>query len=173
MMGLVAWLLAMSMACTQQKPPCLQPTIASLNIECVHFPTDTSTTTVDTALPAGAFGALPGGNVVKVTTFPRSALFTISLASDSNACSWVFSTDSMYTFPADTLAAGVQPYDTLRFQYQRNLNFLSNACGYTYFYTLTSVTTTHHLIDSIVVANNSVTNNVNTRQLKIFIHPDY
>ncbi len=151
-------------SCNQERQPCLVPKTASLNIECVHFAADTATTTIDTALPNAIFGALTNGGLKSVVYTTASALFTISLSPLADSCSWLVLTDSTYSTPPDTL----------NFYYTRQLQFLSNACGYTYFYTLSSATTTHNHIDSVLITNPSVTNNVNTtRQLEIFIHPNY
>ena len=151
-------------ACTQQRQPCLTPKTASLIIESIHLTTDTSTVPVDTALIAAVFTPLvPGKSASPDTTFSQQSLFTISLSPDDTICQWLFSTDTLTTIAPDTLT----------FHYQRNLQFLSNACGYTYFYTLDTVITTHRINDSLHIINTSVTNNVNTKHLQIFIRPDY
>ena len=152
-------------ACTQERQPCLTPKTASLIIETIHLTSDTATIPVDTALPAAIFiPVLPKKDTLPETIYPQQqSLFTISLSSDSTICQWKITTDTLPT----------NQYDTLTFFYQRNLQFLSNACGYTYFYTLDSVHTTHINIDSLHIINTSVTNNVNTKHLQIFIHRDF
>lgn len=47
--------------------------------------------------------------------------------------------------------------DTITFYYTANVHFISNACGYTYYYTLQQIKSTNHYIDSISLINNSVT----------------
>ena len=154
-------------ACTQQRQPCLTPKIASLIVESVHFTNDTSTKQVDTAIPGATFIPLvPGKDTLQVTTYPQQSAFTLSLSPDSTLCQWEFTTDSIQHIAKYSA-------DTITFLYQRSLKFLSNACGYTYFYSLDSVITTHHIIDSVHILNKSVTNNVNTKHLQIFIHPDF
>lgn len=153
----ISWL-----ACTQQRQPCLTPKIASLIIETIHLTSDTATIPVDTALPHAVFISMPANDSFKGTIYPLQSVFTLSLSPDSTICRWEFTTDSFQ-----------HSYDTLTFYYQRNLQFLSNACGYTYFYTLDTVVTTHLIIDSVHILNRAVTNNVNTKHLKIFIHPDF
>ena len=152
-------------SCTQERQPCMTPTIATLTVETIHFQ-DTATVAVDTAIPAATFiPIVPGRDTAQVTTYPLQSTFTLSLSPDSTICQWAFTTDSIQY---------VKTYhsDTLTFFYQRNLQFLSNACGYTYFYTLDSVHTTRHNIDSLHIINTSVTNNVNTKHLQIYIHHD-
>ncbi len=161
-----SWLLAGVVACfafwgcTQERQPCLTPKTASLNMEFVHYATDSATTTIDTALPMAIFGAITAPDTVKYTLYKSpSANFTISLSPDADSCSWLVFTDSFYVRP-----------DTISFKYQRKLQFLSNACGFTYFYSLSSVQTTHKSIDSVLITNPSVTNNANaTKQLKIYV----
>ena len=156
-------------ACTQQRQPCLTPKIATLIIESIHLKTDTSTIPVDTLIPAAVFiPIVPGRDTEQVTTYPAQALFSISLSPDSTVCRWAFSTDSLKN-------VGLYIPDTLTFFYKRKLQFLSNACGYTYFYSLDSVHTnaSHTIIDSLHILNSSVTNNVNTKHVQIFIHHNF
>jgi hypothetical protein len=153
-----AWL-----SCTQTRQPCLTPKTAGLNVECVHLVTDTSTVPVDTVLQAAVFIALTDSAKVEVIDSLYNSLFTLSLSPVASSCKYMIATD--------TLSSSL--YDTLTFFYQRNLQFLSNACGYTYFYYLDSVHTSHFNIDSVIIANASVTNNVNTEHVKIYIHPHY
>ena len=149
-------------ACTQERDPCLTPKIASLNINTQHLTTDTSTIFVDTALPSAVFVPLTTTSNKTATIYPQEANFTISLSPDSVICQWAFTTDTPNFY-----------YDTLTFFYERKLQFISNACGYTYFYNIDSVHTTHHNVDSIHILNTSVTNNVNTKHLQICIHPGF
>ena len=152
----IAWV-----ACTAERKPCLTPKTASLNLACMHLRTDTATVFSDTALPSAVFFAMTTAGE-KGTIFPLQSSFTISLSPDTTFCQWRFTTDTLNT-----------KFDTLSFFYKRNLQFLSNACGYAFFYTLDSVQTTHLIIDSLHIINTSVTNNVNTKHLQIYIHPDF
>ena len=160
---LMAFFVIVTLSCTQERSPCLTPKIASLIMETIHFPKDTSTVFVDTAIPAAVLAALPPRkDSLGLVVYPQQSTFTISLSPDSTVCKWIFSTDSLYN-----------PFDTLTFYYERHLQFLSNACGYTYFYGLDSVHTTHQIIDSVHILNTSVTNNVNTKHLQIYIHHNF
>ncbi len=150
---------SMLFACTQERQPCLTPKTASFNLKCVHYLTDTNTTTQDTSLPRAVFIPLTDTPLQSLYYRTSSANFTISLSPVADSCSWLITTDSL-----------LYAFDTLSFHYTRKLQFLSNACGYTYFYSLTAATTTYNNIDSVLITNPSVTNDVNTRQLKIFFH---
>ena len=154
--------LALWASCTQQRQPCLTPKTASLLIETMHKLTDTGTVFSDSALPSAVFTPLTV-NPKKQTRFlyPLGSSFAISLSPDTTFSQWLFS--------SDTLLYAAKIIDTVSFYYTRQLQFLSNACGYTYFYTLDSVLTTHFIIDSLHITNTSVTNNVNTKHLQVFI----
>ncbi len=159
--GILFVLALVSMACTQQRQPCLTPKTASLIIGAIHFKTDTSTVPVDTVLPHATFYPVSSQQNF-VTVYPPQASFTVSLSPDTGYCQWLFETDSLKHTP-----------DTVSFYYQRNAKFLSNACGFTYFYSIDSIHTTHLIIDSLRILNNSVTNNVNTKHLQIYIHRSF
>ncbi len=155
------------LSCTQQRQPCMTPKIATLTMETIHFSTDTSSITSDTVIPAATFIPIVLGNATEqITTYPSQATFTLSLSPDSTVCQWAFTTDSIQY-------QHIYNSDTLTFFYERNLKFLSNACGYTYFYKLDSVHTTNHNIDSLHILNTSVTNNVKTKHLQIYMHPNF
>lgn len=150
------------MACTQQRQPCLTPKTAILNVETMHLTSRTATSFTDTGLPHPVFVAVTDSNL-RLFFFPQQATFILSLSPVADTARWLLITDT----------AGTHAFDTLTFHYQRDLQFLSNACGYTYFFNLDSVHTTHHNIDSLRIINTNVTNNVNTKHLQIYIHPDF
>jgi len=158
-LSVVGWL-----ACTQTRQPCETPLTASLNIEMQHLPTDTATIFVDTVLPGAEFipiSHLPNKGP-DTAIYPQGTNFTISLSPVDTMCQWAFTTDSSHF-----------GFDTMTFYYQRQVQFISNACGYVDFYNIDTVITTRHNIDSVHILNKSVTNNVNTTHLQICIHPDY
>jgi hypothetical protein len=128
----------------------------------MHKTSDTATVFVDTALPAAFLVAFTDSGEKAIIYRNQTADFTISLSSVSNSCKWGFTTDTTGNH-----------LDTLTFFYQRKVQFISNACSFAYFYTLDSVQTTRHMIDSLLITNTNVTNNVNTTHLHIFIHPDF
>lgn len=159
---LIIFLCAMGwLSCTQQRQPCLTPRFATLSLRTIHFTNDTVTTPVDTAIPAAVFSPVTGfSQVYKI--YPQQSGFTVSLSPDTTFCQWSFTTDS---FKHDS--------DVISFYYRRHLQFISNACGFTYFFDLDSVRSTHSIIDSIRILNTSVTNNVNTQHLQVYIHRNF
>lgn len=147
-------------ACTQQRQICLTPKTAKLSMNSLRFVSG-SATPVDTALPRAVFIALTdSGGLGKI--YGQASTFTVTLSPVADSCMWLFSTDSF-----------VHGIDTLTFRYTRNLEFLSNACGYTYFYTLRTVGSTHTNVDSVRIINQNVTNDVNTKHLQVYIHADF
>ncbi len=147
-------------ACSQQRQPCLDPVTASLIVNSIHLKTDTSTIPVDSSLPSAVFypvSMLQNDTVL----YSPSTTFTLSLSPDTGFCQWLFSP----THGGEL--------DTISFYYRRQLKFLSNACGFVYFYGLDSIRTTHKAIDSVDILNTTVNNNVNTKHVQIFIHPNY
>lgn len=63
-----------------------------------------------------------------------------------------------YTFRTDTTSA---VYDTITFRYNSTLHFISNNCGYNYYFGLQSVSHTTHMIDSFAWINKNITETVN------------
>lgn len=163
-MAIIAMLLA---ACTQERQPCLTPKIASLNMRFVHFTADTAINNFnnaqDSALPRAQFIAMTGSGLEGKQYIAPTAYITLSLSPVADSCQWMVRADTVST----------RPFDTMTFYYQRQLTFLSNACGFTNFYGIDSVKTTHSGIDSVIITSRSVTNDVNTKQLKIYMHPDF
>ncbi len=151
-------------ACKQERQPCLTPKTANLRAEFMHKTSDTATVFSDTALPSAIFIALTRSRDTGFVYPLQKSSFSLSLSSDTVFCQWAFRTDTFsYTV-----------FDTLSFYYQKHRQFLSNACGFTYFYTLDSIHTSHKMIDSVHIINSSVTNDVITpNHLQVYIHPDY
>lgn len=160
------------MGCKQQRTPCLTSKAAPLTLETMHITYAGDTAFVDTALATAVFVALTNTRDTGLEYLQQQSVFNISLSPDTNYCRWLFTSDT---------SAGNRNFDTLTFFYRRDLQFLSNACGYTYFYSLDSVHVTHYslltpqfVIDSVSISNASVTNNANTtKNLRIYIHPDF
>src|SRR4051812_4799919 len=111
-------------ACKHERQPCFTPKTAILNMRTVHFRAPGDSGIVDTALPAAVFGAMTTDSL-KGSIYPRQSNFILSLSTVADSCRWMFTTDSFK-----------QDLDTLTFYYSRKLQFISNACGYTYFFDL-------------------------------------
>lgn len=156
-----AWL-----ACNQTRQPCAQPKTVYVNAACYHVIADTNNVAIvaDTLLPNPLIGVVDTAGKAAIFYYGQHNLFQFSMFLNPNAdsCQWFISPDSTNT-----------SFDTLTFAYQSKLQFLSNACGYTYYYNLNGVRTTHNNIDSVILENTNVTSNVNVEHLKIYIHPNF
>ncbi len=76
-----------------------------------------------------------------------------------------------YTFQADTVAGSL--IDTITFYYDPIVHFVSNSCGYNYYYTLTDVRFTKKLLDSVALINTNITNDVKTRNVQFYFYKKF
>jgi hypothetical protein len=145
-------------ACTQQRTPCYDPKIVTVAIGTYRM---ADTVAVDTSLPDPAFYCIdtPVGQGRGSTN-----KFNALLSPFVDSTRWVLIPDQ------DDSVDGTpfELYDTLTFYHLKKLTFISNSCGYVYYYNLLDVKTTHNSIDSLVLFNASVNNNANTQHIKIF-----
>ena len=75
-------------------------------------------------------------------------------------------TDSIrYRFQPDSTQ---QIFDTVTLHYDHNYHFISNACGYTYYYNINRVKITHHLLDSARIATPSVTQSAQDKHVILY-----
>ena len=80
-----------------------------------------------------------------------------------------------YTQPEDVLyvlvknTAGTIYHDTIRIQKENTQHFESVDCQASYFHTITAVSTTHEIIDSIVINNPNVNYDQNTTHFKLYL----
>jgi hypothetical protein len=70
-----------------------------------------------------------------------------------------------YAIQFDSAQVG---FDTFTLFYNTNLHFISNACGYTFFYNIDSISTTRHVIDSFWINDAAVTNEAGKVNLSLF-----
>jgi len=158
--GLCLLLMGIAIACNTQRSPCMEPVTAQLNMHCYQH-IDSNNTYIDTLLPNVNMGAVE----IDSARFwyigaKRQSQFAIVLSPLSDTCHWLIEPDSAVN--------GLAGIDTLTFIYTRNLKFVSNACGYTYTYTLQQVAATHHTIDSIAIGDPEVTTKALSEHVKIF-----
>ena len=59
--------------------------------------------------------------------------------------------------------------DTIQINYTRELNLVSQACGFITDFNIKQVSTSHHHFDSIVVINKTITQNENEEHFKIYL----
>lgn len=142
----------------EDRDPCLQPRTTVLQARTMRR-ADTGTALIDTLLPFPL--ARPLSNVQQQFVYGgvrRIGRFSLPLDQSADSCRWSLQPDS---------AAG-SLRDTMTFHYERQVRFLSNACGYTTFYDIRRISTTTHAIDSIVLQSPSITTDVSVENLRIY-----
>lgn len=146
--------LMLTTSCEQERDPCLQPKTAPVRLVAKRPVTDT--TSIDTLLPRPLWIGIDSAFAIR---FPeRTSGFQLLLSPLADSCSYALQADS-----------SVNRFDTLKFYYRRKLQFLSNACGFTHFYTLDSVVNTRYQIDSVKITNADVDQNASSREnIQIF-----
>jgi hypothetical protein len=153
---LIGGLLAVGSCQKEERDPCLQPRSTFVRAHAYRH-ADTGTAILDTLLPNPILIPITGqskqyyyGGVPRISRLA----FTLSVTADSSR--WIIRPDS-----------AVELQDTLTFYYQRQLRFLSNACGYTNFYSLQRLTTTTHALDSATILNGDVTTDANVDHVRL------
>ena len=88
---------------------------------------------------------------------------------------YAFDLPISYTQPEDVLcllirsSTGKRHYDTIRIKKENIPHFESVDCQASYFHTITDVSTTHHVVDSIVINNPHVNYDQNTTHFKLYL----
>lgn len=75
-----------------------------------------------------------------------------------------------YTFRTHTDST---VYDTITFFYTPIVHFISNSCGYNYYFTINNVKSTHNLFDSVALPNSSVTNDIGAKNVQLYFKTDF
>ncbi|XZF15988.1 DUF6452 family protein [Chitinophagaceae bacterium MMS25-I14] len=153
-------------ACETERDPCLTPVNVYVRAGTYRI-SDTNNIVLDTLLVNPVLGSVDSSDTVFLAGHSVNKFSGITLSPHADSCRWFLQPDSLYP----------QRRDTLTFYYQRQLKFISNACGYTYYFNISSVkSTVHafadstHAIDSVVLNNGSINGNANIENLKIYIH---
>jgi hypothetical protein len=144
-------LLAAFAACEDETKTCDQTLLADLGI---NFKKDSLDGYInkDTIWPKVTLMAL--GKDTILSNVPRSSVF-LSLSPLADSSRFYLKLDSTKT------------PDTLTFRYTRKPNFVSAGCGFATFFTLDTVISTYHTIDSIHI-NNKEVNSSNDTHLSLF-----
>ena len=145
-------------SCETERDPCLTPRSTLARAGAYRRVSDTTNQVADSALPSPVFIALTSYTDTNafIQTVTRNK-FTFQLSDVSDTCRWILRPDS---------ASALQ--DTLTFLYSRQLHFISNACGYNYYFYLRQVTATHNAIDSVSISNNDITSNASVENIRIY-----
>ena len=141
----------------EERDPCLQPRTVTLKAGAYRRAADTGTRVVDTALRFVVFAPIGGSTAL---AFAGSSKWAVPLSPQADSCRYVLQSDT---------AAAAPLLDTLTFYYSRQPQFLSNACGYTYFFKLDTVTSTGNALDSVRLSGTlDVTNEADAEHIRIF-----
>lgn len=154
----VLLLLAFFPACNSaERGPCLEPKVSKLQLVCKRY--DTAAAVFADTLLVNANLYSPDIDSAQYWYWGVKKInqFQLILSPLKDSLRWVLQPDS---------AIGIK--DTFSFIYTSRLHFLSNACGFTHQYTLLSVATTHHQVDSISIIEPSVTNKAGVTHVQVF-----
>lgn len=148
---LVAFLGILILSCQQERNPCLFPTAVNLRLKSFSKLTKADTNFNRFNLIAD------DGDTLKYLYFGQNNItrFSLRLSQQDDSCRYIIQADS---------ALGLS--DTLNFYYNRKLQYISDGCGYTYFFDLKNIKYSQHQIDSIAIINSDVNTNVNTNPLE-------
>ena len=147
-LAMVGAFFVLLVACEQERDPCLQPTSVSMRVVAKRPITDTTVT--DSLLPHPIW--LRIDTSLGILYPKKTGQFSLLLSPLADSCSYALVPDS----------AAINSRDTLTFVYDRRLQFLSNACGFSYFYSLQRVRTSRHNIDSVKIINADVNLNASS-----------
>ena len=148
-------LLTVFAACEDETKTCDQTLIADLGI---NFKKDSLNGFLlkDTIWPKVTLMALNKDTII--SNQKRSSVF-VSLSPESDTSSYYLKLDS------------TKVADTLTFLYTRKPNFVSPGCGFATFFTLDTVISTYHTIDSIHINNKEVNSSNDTHLSLFFVYP--
>jgi hypothetical protein len=141
-------------SCQTERAPCLQPIEVNLRFGCYQR-NDTTPTLSAVVLPNAILNPVDSPKTWMEYSKNVSALY-LTLSPHADSCRWYLQPDS-----------AIALRDTMVFYYQTQLHFISNACGYTFFYTLDSLHITRHFLDTAYININTVSDNANEEHVKL------
>jgi hypothetical protein len=133
------------MACSDETKVCDQASATDMRI---RFKRDSAGITRDTTMPAVTLYALNMDSIYRKQAV-QSVFLSLSPVADS----------SRFYLKVDSLP-GTQP-DTLTFRYSRRPHFVSPGCGFSTFFTLDTVISTRHTIQSFIINQSEITSTLN------------
>lgn len=72
-------------------------------------------------------------------------------------------------FQPDSNNFDIQTIDSIHIHYERDLHYISVACGYETYFTIKKIETTHIQLDTVLIQKSLVDNDVNNEHLKIIL----
>src|ERR1044072_2234016 len=113
-------------ACTQQRSPCYEPKIVTVALGTYKM---VDTSSVDTSLPNPIVGCLDTNLQLQISAKNK---FSLIFSPFQDSIRWYIQADSIRFVDSPIFIP--EMIDTLTFYYDKQLTFISNACGYTYYY---------------------------------------
>lgn len=142
-------------SCESIEDPCLEPKTVSLTFK-TYVPADTGSAGVLVNLPNAVVGLVDTIGIMADGVEGNTFTSLLSTIADSAR---------IYVWPDSVITT---PIDTITFYYERQLQFISTACGYAYFYSLKDITTTNYNIDSVRIIDTEVNTDANAEHVQIF-----
>lgn len=166
-----------AVSCETEDPGCYEPVVVRVNNSFVV--TDTfiqkfyidpdSTIFIDSVMRNFRDSAMKAPQMITLDEAPPLSVLGIQtgrLSVPLNAAK-----DSMrYAFRTDTAETAI--WDTITFYYTPRVQFISNNCGYTHYFTLNSVKTTYNFFDSVSLPNSNVTNEATVQHVQLYFKND-
>lgn len=133
-------------ACSDETKVCDQASATDMRI---RFKRDSAGITRDTIMPAVTLYALNKDSIYRKQAV-SSVFLSLSPVADS----------SRFYLKIDTLLPNTAA-DTLTFRYTRRPHFISPGCGFSTFFSLDTVISTRHTIQSFIINQSEITSTLN------------
>lgn len=165
---LICWSIT---GCKRSEPECYQPINVRAFLSYKHWFIDT--VTVDSLIGGDTTTFTYTKPKINDTVFDFSWMKVINedsafqFASNGNYMGVIFNSNKdsiQYIFTPDTTKSLL---DTITIFYTPKVHFISNSCGYTYFYNINHINTTNHYIDSFAITTAEVNNTASTRNISL------
>ncbi len=157
----------LALGCNTDRELCLLPQNVFLKMQFVARASDTGMNVKDTVLPFILLNPIDYPEQYMSEGLKNVSSFQIRLNPHQDSSRWYLQTDSTASYRRDTIT----------FYYERDLHFISNACGYTYYYRLGNIRTatrtladTIRSIDSAVIVQPNVNNEAGKAHVNIYFH---
>ncbi len=141
----------------KQNNTCTQP--QTLALRGGFYIADTANTFRDTVLVnANLFF---GSSSQYMQSIKKARKFSFPLAQNEDSITVFFQSDSLTNSP--------NTIDTFSIYYTKELHFISVACGYQNYFTITHTACTKHVLDTMITTTALVNNDVNKEHIKIVL----
>ncbi len=149
--------LCLMTACSQSNT-CLTPKTVALRAGFYYHPSD-STSKDSSVINANIF--FGNQTLLYKSNLKNTNSFSIPLSQLEDSITLFYQADSLVSSPL--------LIDTIQLRYSRKLHFISTACGYETYYTIQKLSTTQQVVDSVIVSQAEVTNDVNQQHIRIVL----